>query len=55
VERDRQPPVRWFLDGQFVVTSPKVLDERMPDEHHPGGAVLLEAARIGRSQAFSRP
>jgi hypothetical protein len=28
VERDGQPPVRWFLDGQFVATSAKVLDER---------------------------
>jgi hypothetical protein len=35
VERDGQPPVRGFLDGQFVVTSPKVLDERVSREGSP--------------------
>jgi hypothetical protein len=33
VERDSQPSDRWFLDSQFLVTSPKVLDERMPGDH----------------------
>jgi hypothetical protein len=40
----RQPPVRWFLDGRFVVTSPKVLDERVPSDHDASVAVLLNAA-----------
>jgi hypothetical protein len=44
VERDGQPPHRWFLNGQFVVTSPKVLDERMPRDDHPGAVVLLESS-----------
>ena len=48
VERDGQPPDRWFLHGQFVVTPPKVLDERVPRDDHPGAAVLLEPSH--RSQ-----
>ena len=35
VERDGQPPVRWFLDGQFIVTSSKILDERVPARTMP--------------------
>src|SRR4029450_8337601 len=44
IERDGQPPDRWFLHGQLVVTSPKVLDERMPRHDHPGAVVLLESS-----------
>jgi hypothetical protein len=47
VEWTGQPPVGWFLDGQFVVTSPKVLDERVPSDHDASVAVLLEAASMG--------
>ena len=53
----RRHVARWsvtrLLGGQLVVSAATILDERMPDEHHPGAAVLLEA-RIGGSQAFSR-
>jgi hypothetical protein len=42
------------LNRQFVMTAPKVLHERMPGDHDPGTAILLEPP-IGRSRAFSLP
>ena len=41
-EGDRHSPVHWLLGGQLVVASPKILDEAMPSDDHPGTAVLLE-------------
>jgi hypothetical protein len=35
---------RCFVDGQFVVSSAKVLDERVASDHDASVAVLLEAA-----------
>ena len=53
-EGDRHSPVHWLLGGQLVVASPKILDEAMPSNDHPGTAVLLEPL-LGRSHAFSWP
>jgi hypothetical protein len=32
--------VRWFLDGQSVVTSPEVLDERVPSDQDANVAIF---------------
>jgi hypothetical protein len=53
VERHGQPSGHRLLGGQLVVSAAKVLDEGMPDEHHPGVTVLLEAAH--RSQPGLQP
>src|SRR6266516_2818585 len=50
VERDHQSPIHRLLDGQLVVPSAKVLDERMPSEDHPGAAVLLEPTHRPQSR-----
>jgi hypothetical protein len=41
VECDRHPPGHRFLDGQFVMATPQVLDEGVPGDHGLGAAVLL--------------
>jgi hypothetical protein len=43
VERDHQSPIGGLLDRQFVVSAPKVLDEGVSGDDHPGAAVLFEA------------
>jgi len=64
IERDGHPLVDRLLDGQLVVPSAKVLDERVPGDDDLGAAVLLsppavvgdlagqgrsgEAGRVGR-------
>ena len=35
-------PIGGLLDRQFVVSAPKVLDEGVPGDDHPGAVVLLE-------------
>jgi hypothetical protein len=42
IERGGHPLVDRLLDGQLVVPSAKVLDERVPGDDHLGAAVLLE-------------
>jgi hypothetical protein len=49
VERNSQPPARWLLYRQLVVTASKVLHQRMPGDNHPGTAVLLETAHWSQS------
>jgi hypothetical protein len=44
VECDTQPPVDCLLDRQLVMSTSKVLHQRMPGGDHPGAAFLLEAA-----------
>ena len=44
VECDRHPPGHRFLDGQFVMATPKVLYEGMSGDHDLGAAILLEPA-----------
>jgi hypothetical protein len=44
IERDGHPLVDRLLDGQLVVPSAKVLDERVPGDDDLGAAVLLEPA-----------
>jgi hypothetical protein len=41
VESDLHPPGHRFLDGQFVMATPQVLDEAMPGDHDLGAAILL--------------
>jgi hypothetical protein len=53
IERDGHPPFRWLVNRQLVVSASKVLHKRMPDDDHPGAAVLLEAAH--RSQPRLEP
>jgi hypothetical protein len=43
VERDRQPPARRPLDGQLVVATANVLNERVARDDDAGAAVLLQA------------
>src|SRR6266511_927470 len=44
VERDRHPLVHWLLAREVVVPTSQVLHEAMPNDDHPGAAVLLEPA-----------
>jgi hypothetical protein len=53
VERNRHTPIRRLLNGQLVVSAPKVLDEPMPGDDDPGATVLLESSH--RSQARLQP
>jgi hypothetical protein len=43
-ERDGHPPGRRLPNAQLVVSAPNVLDERVPDDHDRGAAILLEPA-----------
>jgi hypothetical protein len=53
VERHRHTPIRRLLNGQLVVSAPKVLDEPMPGDDDSGATVLLEPSH--RSQARLQP
>jgi hypothetical protein len=53
VERDGQPPGRRLLNGQLVVSPPKVLRQRMPGDDDSGATVLLEPTH--RPQARLQP
>jgi hypothetical protein len=53
IERDGHPPVHRLFDRQLVVSAADVLYERMPDDDHPGAAVLLEPSH--RSQPRLEP
>ena len=35
---------RWLVDRQLVVSTPQLLNQRMPTDHDPGAMVLVEAA-----------
>ena len=54
VECGGQPEQQPGVDGELVVASPEVLNERVAPDHHPRRSLSPEP-RIGLSLAFSRP